>query len=75
MDLSIRNVSFVQDDKKNNDIVAFIARDSDESKEYSCYAFKSDNQSNEICLEIGSHFARVGMFCVSMTAPCSCTGV
>ena len=63
MDLSIRNVSFVQDDKKNNDIVAFIARDSDESKEYSCYAFKSDNQSNEICLEIGSHFARVCFAC------------
>ena len=50
-------MSYCQDDRRNNNIMAFIAKESPTAPKC-CFAFKSYNQANEIMMAIGDAFSR-----------------
>lgn len=49
LDIPLRCVSYCQDDRRGNNIMAFIAKETPTSPKC-CYAFKSYNQANEVCV-------------------------
>jgi hypothetical protein len=57
LDIPLRNVSYCQDDRRNNNIMAFIAKETPTSPKC-CFAFKSYSQANEIMMAIGDAFSR-----------------
>eukprot|EP00045_Choanoeca_perplexa_P012469 m.136081 g.136081 ORF g.136081 m.136081 type:complete len:546 (+) comp16021_c0_seq2:83-1720(+) len=56
LDLPLQNISYCQDDRKGNNIFAFIAREKATSPQC-CYAFKSYNQAQEIMNALGVAFS------------------
>ncbi|XP_065839262.1 PTB domain-containing engulfment adapter protein 1-like isoform X2 [Oscarella lobularis] len=54
--ISLKRVSYCADDKQDNRIFAFIAKDSDKRQGHTCYVVDTDKLADEITMTVGQAF-------------------